>query len=104
MLTICAEWKGRDDGLIAHVFFVGGPNFTLAMFAIAVEGYAFLKVSSWPITNTTASQLDLLQRCQQHCPSDHSQCWIRDNGLESRSEVTCICHGNFELRSADSVR
>lgn len=33
------EWKGRDDGLVAHVFFKGGPNFTLSVFAFAVEGY-----------------------------------------------------------------
>ena len=33
------EWKGRDDGLVAHVFFKGGPNFALSVFAFAVEGY-----------------------------------------------------------------
>lgn len=33
-----AEWKGRPDGLIAHVFFQRGANFPLALFAFAVEG------------------------------------------------------------------
>jgi hypothetical protein len=41
-LTIFAdlnsEWKGRDDGLVAHVFFRSGPNFALSVFAFAVEG------------------------------------------------------------------
>jgi MFS family permease len=32
------EWKGRDDGMVAHVFFRGGPNFYLSTFAFAVEG------------------------------------------------------------------
>ncbi|TAQ86944.1 hypothetical protein B7494_g4740 [Chlorociboria aeruginascens] len=32
------EWKGRVDGLVAHVFFSGGPNFPLSVFAFAVEG------------------------------------------------------------------
>lgn len=36
------EWKGRNDGLVPHYFFEGGPNFGLAMFAFAVEGYAEL--------------------------------------------------------------
>ncbi|KAH9211206.1 major facilitator superfamily domain-containing protein [Leptodontidium sp. 2 PMI_412] len=35
------EWKGRDDGLVAHVFFKGGPNFALSVFAFAVEGWIF---------------------------------------------------------------
>jgi hypothetical protein len=34
-----AEWKGRNDGLVAHVFFKGSPNFALSVFAFAVEGY-----------------------------------------------------------------
>ena len=38
MLTPSPEWKGRDDGLVAHVFFKGGPNFALSVFAFAVEG------------------------------------------------------------------
>jgi hypothetical protein len=33
------EWKGRNDGLVAHVFFKGSPNFALSVFAFAVEGY-----------------------------------------------------------------
>lgn len=32
------EWKGRNDGIIAHVFFQNGPNFTLSVTAFAVEG------------------------------------------------------------------
>lgn len=31
------EWKGRDDGMVAHVFFRGSPNFALSCFAFAVE-------------------------------------------------------------------
>lgn len=33
------EWKGRDDGLLAHVFFRQSPNFALSVFAFAVEGW-----------------------------------------------------------------
>ena len=36
--THLIEWKGRSDGLVAHVFFEGGPNFGLSVFAFAVEG------------------------------------------------------------------
>lgn len=32
------EWKGRSDGLVPHVYFKGGPNFPLSVFAFAVEG------------------------------------------------------------------
>jgi len=35
------EWKGREDGLVAHVFFKNGPNFSLSVFAFAVEGWIF---------------------------------------------------------------
>jgi hypothetical protein len=35
------EWKGRTDGIIAHVFFSRGPNFGLSVFAFAVEGFIF---------------------------------------------------------------
>ncbi|KAJ7494521.1 MFS general substrate transporter [Mycena galericulata] len=35
------EWKGRTDGIIAHVFFARGPNFGLSLFAFAVEGFVF---------------------------------------------------------------
>ncbi|KAI6800267.1 aldolase [Hortaea werneckii] len=35
------EWKGRTDGIVAHVFFQGSPNFALACFAFAVEGWIF---------------------------------------------------------------
>ncbi|KAJ9627003.1 hypothetical protein H2203_003463 [Taxawa tesnikishii (nom. ined.)] len=35
------EWKGRSDGIVAHVFFKGSPNFALSVFAFAVEGWIF---------------------------------------------------------------
>lgn len=35
------EWKGRDDGLLAHVFFRKNANFALSTFAFAVEGWIF---------------------------------------------------------------
>jgi len=35
------EWKGRSDGLVAHVFFQGNHNFALSVFAFAVEGWIF---------------------------------------------------------------
>ncbi|EXJ61668.1 hypothetical protein A1O7_02097 [Cladophialophora yegresii CBS 114405] len=35
------EWKGRDDGIVAHVFFKGSPNFALSVFSFAVEGWIF---------------------------------------------------------------
>ncbi|KAK0945006.1 hypothetical protein LTR29_003598 [Friedmanniomyces endolithicus] len=35
------EWKGRTDGMVAHVFFKGSPNFALSCFAFAVEGWIF---------------------------------------------------------------
>ncbi|KAK5123387.1 hypothetical protein LTR85_002819 [Meristemomyces frigidus] len=35
------EWKGRFDGIVAHVFFKGSPNFALSCFAFAVEGWIF---------------------------------------------------------------
>jgi len=35
------EWKGRNDGIVAHVFFKGSPNFALSCFAFAVEGWIF---------------------------------------------------------------
>ncbi|KAJ7494520.1 hypothetical protein B0H11DRAFT_2005057 [Mycena galericulata] len=35
------EWKGRTDGIIAHVFFARGPNFGLSLFAFAVEGFVY---------------------------------------------------------------
>ena len=51
-LTIChsesgltpkmtTEWKGRTDGLVAHVYFQNGPNFGLSVFAFAVEGWIY---------------------------------------------------------------
>ncbi|KAH7411852.1 major facilitator superfamily domain-containing protein [Phaeosphaeria sp. MPI-PUGE-AT-0046c] len=35
------EWKGRSDGIVAHVFFAGGPNFWLSTFAFTVEGWIY---------------------------------------------------------------
>lgn len=35
------EWKGRSDGIVAHVFFSTGPNFMLSTFAFAIEGWIF---------------------------------------------------------------
>jgi len=35
------EWKGRPDGLVAHVFFSRDANFALSVFAFAVEGWIF---------------------------------------------------------------
>ncbi|KAH8901812.1 MFS general substrate transporter [Coniochaeta sp. PMI_546] len=35
------EWKGRNDGLIAHIFFKSNLNFAIANFAFAVEGWIF---------------------------------------------------------------
>jgi len=35
------EWIGRDDGIVAHVFFKGSPNFALSVFAFSVEGWIF---------------------------------------------------------------
>ncbi|KAL1844144.1 hypothetical protein VTK73DRAFT_2655 [Phialemonium thermophilum] len=42
LVCFCAyEWKGRDDGLVAHVFFHKNANFALSVFAFAVEGWIF---------------------------------------------------------------
>ncbi|KAI1076662.1 MFS general substrate transporter [Whalleya microplaca] len=35
------EWRGRPDGLIAHVYFVSNANFAFSVFAFAVEGWIF---------------------------------------------------------------
>ncbi|KAK8070211.1 hypothetical protein PG994_006827 [Apiospora phragmitis] len=35
------EWKGRTDGLVAHVFFHKNANFALSVFAFSVEGWIF---------------------------------------------------------------
>ncbi|KAI1280184.1 major facilitator superfamily domain-containing protein [Xylaria sp. FL0933] len=35
------EWKGRSDGLVAHVFFQQNANFAYSVFAFAVEGWIF---------------------------------------------------------------
>ncbi len=36
-----SEWKGRSDGLVAHVYFRRNANFAYAVFAFAVEGWIF---------------------------------------------------------------
>ncbi|XXG99574.1 Ubiquitin-conjugating enzyme E2 1 [Hypoxylon texense] len=35
------EWRGRSDGLVAHVFFRQNANFAYSVFAFAVEGWIF---------------------------------------------------------------
>ncbi|KAJ8126120.1 hypothetical protein O1611_g7518 [Lasiodiplodia mahajangana] len=35
------EWKGRSDGLVAHIFFRQNANFVYSVFAFAVEGWIF---------------------------------------------------------------
>ncbi|KAI1294008.1 major facilitator superfamily domain-containing protein [Xylaria venustula] len=35
------EWKGRSDGLLAHIFFQQNANFAYSVFAFAVEGWIF---------------------------------------------------------------
>ncbi|KAI4862838.1 MFS general substrate transporter [Hypoxylon rubiginosum] len=35
------EWRGRSDGLVAHVFFRKNANFAYSVFAFAVEGWIF---------------------------------------------------------------
>ncbi|XP_014555223.1 hypothetical protein COCVIDRAFT_27846 [Bipolaris victoriae FI3] len=35
------EWKGRSDGIVAHVFFSTGPNFWLSTFAFTIEGWIY---------------------------------------------------------------
>lgn len=42
LIAFCLyEWKGRDDGIVAHVFSQNGPNFWLSTFAFAVEGWIY---------------------------------------------------------------
>lgn len=41
VLFVLYEWKGRSDGIVAHVFFKGSPKFALSCFAFAVEGWVF---------------------------------------------------------------
>lgn len=38
---VILEWKGRSDGIVAHVFFSTGPNFWLSTFAFAIEGWIY---------------------------------------------------------------
>ncbi|KAI1204586.1 MFS general substrate transporter [Annulohypoxylon truncatum] len=35
------EWRGRPDGLVAHVFFRQNANFAYSIFSFAVEGWIF---------------------------------------------------------------
>ncbi|XDG02688.1 hypothetical protein ABKA04_002303 [Annulohypoxylon sp. FPYF3050] len=35
------EWRGRSDGLVAHVFFRQNTNFAYSVFSFAVEGWIF---------------------------------------------------------------
>lgn len=52
LLMFCLyEWKGRDDGLVAHVFFRGSPNFALSVFAFSVEGYVIFQHPVPIVTN-----------------------------------------------------
>lgn len=41
LIACFIEWKGRSDGLLAHVFFERNANFALSTFAFAVEGWIF---------------------------------------------------------------
>ncbi|KAF1938363.1 MFS general substrate transporter [Clathrospora elynae] len=42
LISFCLyEWKGRSDGIVAHVFFSTGPNFWLSTFAFAIEGWIY---------------------------------------------------------------
>lgn len=49
-----AEWKGRSDGLVAHVFFRQNANFAYSVFAFAVEGWIF-----YSAVNTVVPQVIL---------------------------------------------
>ncbi|KAF2117940.1 major facilitator superfamily domain-containing protein [Lophiotrema nucula] len=46
------EWKGRSDGICAHVFFQAGRNFPLSLFALAVEGWMYFSA-----VNTVTTQM-----------------------------------------------
>jgi hypothetical protein len=35
------EWKGREDGIVAHVYFRRNANFAISIFAYTVEGWIF---------------------------------------------------------------
>jgi hypothetical protein len=42
LIAFCVyEWKGRSDGIVAHVFFASGPNFWLSTLAFTVEGWIY---------------------------------------------------------------
>ncbi|KIW17942.1 hypothetical protein PV08_05137 [Exophiala spinifera] len=53
-LLLCGvyEWKGRADGLLAHVFFERGLNFPLALFITMVEGWIY-----YSAVNTIMNQM-----------------------------------------------
>ena len=59
VLLLVYEWKERDDGHVAHVFFQGSPNFVLLVFAFGVEGWVRKLVASnrYPSNPDAASQL-----------------------------------------------
>ncbi|OAL45210.1 MFS general substrate transporter [Pyrenochaeta sp. DS3sAY3a] len=45
LLAFCGyEWKGRTDGMVAHVFFSSGPNFWLSTAAFTIEGWIFYSI------------------------------------------------------------
>lgn len=46
------EWKGRSDGICAHIFFQSGRNFPLSVFASAVEGWMY-----YSAVNTITNQM-----------------------------------------------
>ncbi|KAL1595997.1 hypothetical protein SLS60_009688 [Paraconiothyrium brasiliense] len=48
------KWKGRSDGLCAHIFFKAGRNFPLALFSFTVEGWMY-----YSAVNTITTQMPL---------------------------------------------
>ncbi|KAM7186785.1 Major facilitator superfamily domain containing protein [Rhypophila sp. PSN 637] len=55
LVVFCVyEWKGRSDGLVAHIFFHRDKNFAFSVFAFAVEGWIF-----YSAVNSITSQLVL---------------------------------------------
>ncbi|KAI1102553.1 MFS general substrate transporter [Jackrogersella minutella] len=48
------EWRGRTDGLVAHVFFRRNANFAYSIFAFAVEGWIF-----YSAVNSVVPQISL---------------------------------------------
>ncbi|OCT48002.1 hypothetical protein CLCR_04088 [Cladophialophora carrionii] len=64
------EWKGRSDGIVAHVMFKKGYNFPLAVFAFAVEGFVLFHMSG---ASANVDQMDFLQRGQFCNSTGHTQ-------------------------------